>query len=367
MRKFEEGCAMAPMVEAARDGRLDARDQASVARHLEACASCRALRADLERLGHLVARPMLPEATPLEHQRGRKALLTAPPQKSRPEAVVAALAVAAVLLVVAGGFGVWRARAPAVGVEVARRMPAPPRVADVRGETRVQGIGGARFTRVESDGVDRVELEEGVVDLRVRPLVGRERFLVATKDAEVEVRGTAFRVEAHAWRLRLVSVSEGKVEVRYAGALTMLGPGEEFSAGAEGPTGDAKESSWTSATEGSAVARASASATARATASRAQAAAARGRPETSGEGDGAKAFAEGMRLVGRGDYAAGAERLEAYRRTHPSDARAEDAAYMAILALQRAGRREDASAAAKRYLQDFPNGYRRGEVQSIAR
>jgi outer membrane protein assembly factor BamD (BamD/ComL family) len=73
-----------------------------------------------------------------------------------------------------------------------------------------------------------------------------------------------------------------------------------------------------------------------------------------------------MRLVERGDYAAGAERLEAYRRAHPGDARAEDAAYMTVLALQRAGRKDEAAAAAKRYLGDFPQGYRRAEMQAIA-
>lgn len=66
---------MAAMVEAGRDGRLDAREQDSLARHLAACASCRALDADLALLGGLAARPILPPRTPLEHQRSRLALL----------------------------------------------------------------------------------------------------------------------------------------------------------------------------------------------------------------------------------------------------------------------------------------------------
>jgi outer membrane protein assembly factor BamD (BamD/ComL family) len=71
-------------------------------------------------------------------------------------------------------------------------------------------------------------------------------------------------------------------------------------------------------------------------------------------------------FVERGDYAAGAEKLEAFQREHTSDARVEDAAYMAILALSRAGRRDDARAATKRYLADYPNGYRRAEVQALS-
>ena len=61
------------------------------------------------------------------------------------------------------------------------------------------------------------------------------------------------------------------------------------------------------------------------------------------------------------------DKLDAYRRSNPTDPRAEDAAYLTILALQRAGRRDDAAAAARRYLQHYPNGYRRAEVQKIAR
>src|SRR5579871_4499119 len=71
----EVSCAMAPMVEADRDGRLDAREQASLARHLATCASCRQLAADLARMRELSTRRILPEATALEHQRGRAALL----------------------------------------------------------------------------------------------------------------------------------------------------------------------------------------------------------------------------------------------------------------------------------------------------
>ena len=73
-----------------------------------------------------------------------------------------------------------------------------------------------------------------------------------------------------------------------------------------------------------------------------------------------------MRLIARGDYAARADKLDAYQHANPADARAEDAAYLSVLALQRAGRREAAVAAARRYLQRYPRGYRRSEVQAIA-
>jgi hypothetical protein len=48
-----------------------------------------------------------------------------------------------------------------------------------------------------------------------------------------------------------------------------------------------------------------------------------------------------------------------------SDAAAEDAAYLHILGLLKAERAVEARRAAQRYLQLFPNGFRRTEVQTI--
>jgi hypothetical protein len=45
----------------------------------------------------------------------------------------------------------------------------------------------------------------------------------------------------------------------------------------------------------------------------------------------------------------------------------EDIAYLQVIALMRDGRREEARLAAKNYLRRFPNGFRRVEVEAIAR
>jgi hypothetical protein len=71
--------------------------------------------------------------------------------------------------------------------------------------------------------------------------------------------------------------------------------------------------------------------------------------------------------AGKCPGATGADKLEAFRRASPGEARAEDAAYLTILALQRAGRRDAARDAARRYLEQYPAGYRRAEVQRLAR
>ncbi len=82
-------------------------------------------------------------------------------------------------------------------------------------------------------------------------------------------------------------------------------------------------------------------------------------------GEGASALADGIELIERGDYGAAAERLRSFRQSHPTDARAEDAAFLAVLALERAGHHAAAVAAAREYLASYPQGYRRAEAQSI--
>lgn len=74
----------------------------------------------------------------------------------------------------------------------------------------------------------------------------------------------------------------------------------------------------------------------------------------------------GVGSLARGDFGDAAERLRAFRKAHPEDARAEDAAFLTVLALDRAGRRDEAAAAAREYLAAYPNGYRRAEAAAIA-
>jgi TolA-binding protein len=409
---------MAPMVEAARDGRLDAREGASVTRHLATCAACQSLAAELARMAELAGGVPLPPKTPLEHQRGRVALLNqaaleagalapAPHRPSSRIVRLGALAVAASLALAAGG-ALFVRRDVGAQPALARTIPAAPRIA-ARLETRVLAVGEARFTRTHVGKLERVALEEGAINLEVRPLGPDERFVVATGDGEVEVRGTVFRVEAHEDRLVSVWVSEGKVEVRYAAGAklepgaagltarsadgapapigaTLLRAGQTWapssapsSAPSEGPSvappAAVASAPVASAAVGPSAAPKAAAPTGAVARLQGQAthatAAANGAPaapvETPAHASNKGGFAEAMRLIERGDYAAGADQLEAYRKANPKDARAEDAAYLSMIALQRAGRREDAAAAARRYLQQFPNGYRRAEAQAMAR
>lgn len=78
---------------------------------------------------------------------------------------------------------------------------------------------------------------DGEVECRVPPLGPGERFAVTTRDAEVVVHGTVFRVRTNRAGTpygTCVSVTEGHVTVRHAQGTVALDPGQSF--GCEAPT-----------------------------------------------------------------------------------------------------------------------------------
>jgi hypothetical protein len=339
---------MRSMVEARRDGRLGERETASLERHLATCAACRAYAERLARYAEQVRAPKGPSVSPLDHQRRRLALLraatfSAAPAARRTVVLAAALAAAAS----AGGAALLLARAahrPAIAA-VARVGPVLRRLPPRR-ETVVRAVPEARFERASAGGTERVDLHEGRVDLDVRPLLADERFLVFTADAEVEVRGTVFGVEAHDGCLARVEVREGRVVVRHLGHATFVSAGEAWSPAlaesvgpASRPSSHATSARTAAPTTGPAAVRAEV-------------------PSAS------PTFADGMRAIERGDYAHAARALDDFRNAEPSDARAEDAAYLVILAHHRAGKHEEAAAAARRFLSSYPQSPRRRAVES---
>jgi hypothetical protein len=93
----------------------------------------------------------------------------------------------------------------------------------------------ASLTVTETSATQRFALHAGAVRVRVAPLLVGERFLIDTRDAEVEVHGTAFRVVvvspdagcADTERTR-VTVSEGVVTVRSRADEVRLTPGSSW-------------------------------------------------------------------------------------------------------------------------------------------
>ena len=355
-----EPCSMELLVEAKRDGRLHDRELSSIDRHLATCASCAALARDLDQVRVLLRSPVQ-APKPLEIQRGRLKLLReaallspSPPAvkgRGRPRFTVALTLVgaAALLLILQLRSTEHSNAAP----QASSTSPGVP----VRTVTTVVPEGEARFVRATDRGTEIVTLESGAIDLSVRHLSAGERFFVKTGDAEVEVRGTVFRVEAADNRLQSVAVVEGKVEVRFSGRAVLLTADERWDRPAEAPPNAPSTVPVEAAAAASARAMPVAATAKRGPASPRSAVAAKPPSE-----DG---FIEGMGMMERGDYGAASRHLEAFSKSNTSDDRAEDAAFLVILALQRAGRGAEAVAAARRYLGTYSAGYRRAEAQAI--
>jgi ferric-dicitrate binding protein FerR (iron transport regulator) len=126
----------------------------------------------------------------------------------------------------------------------------------------IVSLGEGADVTVGGDGnLEQLRLAAGLVDLHVAKLGPGQRFVVDTADAEVEVRGTQFRVAVAdpdpgcgAGTTTRVTVTEGVVTVRHSGTESRVAAGERWpavcgraSAGAEVPPSDTASSSRASA------------------------------------------------------------------------------------------------------------------------
>ena len=359
-----EPCSMALLIEAKRDGRLRDRELASIDRHLASCASCAELARDLDQVRALLRAPP-PTPTPLEVQRARLKLLreaavspsSVKGRKGMTTAMVFALVAMCTLLMGLQRRSVDNSKAVAQAASASASASAP-----VRTVTTVAPEGEARFLRSADGGAETVTLTSGAVNFSVRHLGAGERFLVKTGDAEVEVRGTVFRVEAVDDRIRNVAVVEGKVEVRFRGGTFLLTADEQWDRPADAPPVSPPVASNRASAAPSVTATLAASSPRK----RAPLAPSASLSATPAAEDSTAAFVEGMGMMERGDYGAAARYLDAFSKRNPGDDRAEDAAFLVIVAHQRAGRPTEATAAARRYLGTFPTGFRRAQARAIA-
>jgi len=121
--------------------------------------------------------------------------------------------------------GVAAAAAAAV-VLIARSAPA---TVAVHAHGDVKPHSGAHYVALSRSPDEIVRLVDGAIDVEVDPLHPGERFRVIVGDAEVEVHGTAFTVDAAADHLVAVTVAHGRVEVRpRASVPAVLGAGQSW-------------------------------------------------------------------------------------------------------------------------------------------
>jgi hypothetical protein len=357
-------------VEAIRDGRLAGEEIVAFDRHAAWCATCRAATRRLERLAAALAELPIPRRDPLAVRRDRQRLLEAAdaeatglrPRSTGSSRAVLVVAAAAAVALAAGG--VLRHRvtsrlaevvplattvAPSTtavapsdtpGTLAPSAPPSAPASAAVAAREAPPSIvvspaEGARWSERNSAREERIRLDDGTLSLDVKHDRAPKRLVLQVPDGEIEDLGTVFSVTVEKARTRRVIVRDGRVAVRLRGRpVVIVAAGETW----ESDPPRARQ-------------RKPPSATAEALPNRSCA--------------GAASWEQAMSAFEAGRYDEAAEAFGAFSNACGGDRRTEDAAYLEIVALARAGRKAEARAAAERYLAGFPQGFRRKESEAF--
>jgi hypothetical protein len=348
-------------VEALRDGRLTGAEVVRFQSHLAACAVCAREARALQGLAEALRSPTnVADVDELHVRRERTRLLAAfdaslvpaprglaqlySPIGRAPGWLRSAAAVALCSLLAALAFVLWPAR-PAPS-----RPPGAP-LARATEPVTIRADSSARWSRQVEARLDEIVLESGALSIRVDHAALQRRLLVILPDGELEDIGTIFSVSADAGHTTRVTVQEGSVVLRLHGKPTLaLGAGDSWSPPAS------TAAALLQSTPAPAPTRRSVKATPSATP-----APRRSTPDADPSAD----FRAAMSAFNSGDNTRAATRFADFLSQHPRDMRSEDAAYLRILALQRAGNSAAAQQAAHEYLSRYPRGFRHAEVEGL--
>jgi FecR-like protein len=332
-------------VEALRDGRLTGTELLRFQAHLGVCSACAREAQALQALADALRSPTEPDdADELHVRRERTRLLAAfdeslvPSPRAAQRGIWLAAAVAGLALIALVAFMLWPAR------------PAPPRAALAKSADpiTIRADSSARWSRHSEAGLDRVVLESGALSIRVDHIASQRRLLVSLPDGELEDIGTTFSVSAAAGHTARVTVQEGSVVLRLQGHPPIaLGAGDAWS---PPPLPAAPAPAVPSITP---TLRPAPSAKRAVTAD--------------SDADPSADFRAAMASFNSGDNATAAARFAVFLTQHPQNAHAEDAAYLRVLALQRAGNSSATRQAARDYLARYPRGFRHAEAEALAR
>jgi hypothetical protein len=348
--------------EARRDGRLTGTERASFERHLSACPACSREVQALEALAASLRNDDRGGVDEL-HERRERTWLLAAFERSRiaPEpqpfarrrvllpALVALLAAVAVVLFV-------RARDAGDAAKVS---------------AVIQPRGTATWSRRVDSQAERVFLRDGTLRIQRAHDAAAPRLLVILPDGELEDIGTTFTVSTSGGRTTHVSVEEGRVMLRLHGKTPVtLGRGGIFTAETPPPADSARvaplvpsSSSATSAMP--ATSRRPARLPREPVLAPAPApSAAEPSPATRDE-NAAREFRTATSALDAGDNGAAAAAFARFLAHYGKDPRAEDAAYLRVIALQRAGNVPATRSAAQEYVRRYPAGFRRTEVEAL--
>lgn len=214
-----------------------------VEQHLRACRRCADEVDALSRVAY-EARWELPTPEPMTDAERRAIsahLLAAPAPIPRRSRRSSSQLVAPVVTIAGLAIVFVRLRSGSAPSEVHPAVQAPS-----RSFASVRATGATRFARIQGPPDEVLQLDDGSLELAVDHLAPGERFRVVTEDADVEVRGTHFRVAARAHHLSDVHVTDGRVAVRpVRGGIFLLEAGDtwEPSLATESPSADTSERS----------------------------------------------------------------------------------------------------------------------------
>jgi TolA-binding protein len=344
-------CARLFEAEALRDGRLGGSELVRFQNHLRGCAVCAQETKALQALTEALRSPAGVATTDELHvRRERTRLLAAFDASLMPVArgrskVWLACAALAVLAVFALALGLRRPRIAPVA-----RVASPSPV-------NVQANTAAKWSRQSENQRETLTLESGTLAIHIdHTLPSQRRLLVILPDGELEDIGTTFSVTAAAAQTTQVTVQEGRVILRLRGKPALaLAAGDSWSLAPE-PVASTAVPLAPAATPRSPKAAPSVPAPPSALAS--SAAASASEPATE--------FHDAMSALNAGNNARASTLFGAFLARYPHDSHAEDAAYLRVLALQRAGSSSAMRQAAAEYLARYPHGFRRADVEPLS-
>lgn len=237
----------------------------------------------------------------------------------------------------------------------------------------VMPLGPVEYARASSVPDEVVRLRDGILALDVTPLAPGERCRVVIGDAEVEVRGTSFVVEARADHLVAVGVHHGRVEVRAQGRSVFLGAGEHWPKAPVvtfQPVVEAPAVAVTSGTPSLVTTPTPRAAPQPAHPSKSPVRAELSQRESTGSAatasdPGGRAFREGWDAFRAGDSSAAVTAFDASLRLAPHGPVAEDAAFWRAAAYAKAGRHAAAIGAFTSFLVDHPASVRASEARVL--